>query len=128
MNSLEKIYLYEESTLEDIESLATAIDYDDSDITDRIEVTKIVYDDCDEIVYNPEDFDSSKSNTIHVTYYVINDLNVSDEKTVKLYILKNGLEINFNIYDRYISEDYLYTLENDSKWKSGKMEGWKVRR
>lgn len=116
--TVEKRYLYEESTLEDIESLATAIDYDDSDITDRIEVTKIVYDDCDEIVYNPEDFDSSKSNTIHVTYYVINDLNVSDEKTVKLYILKNGLEINFNIYDRYISEDYLYTLENDSMWKS----------
>lgn len=116
--TVEKRYLYEESIFEDIKNLATAIDYDDNDITERIGVTKIKYDDCGEIVYNPEDFDSSKSNTIHVTYYVINDLNVSDEKTVKLYILKNGLEINFNIYDRYISEDYLYTLENDSIWKS----------
>lgn len=117
--TVEKRYLYEESTFEDIKNLASAIDYDDSDITEYIEVTKIKYDDCEETIYSPSDFDSSKSNTIHVTYYVKNDLGVADEITVKLYILKNGLDINFNIYDRYISKDYLHTLGNNSIWKSG---------
>lgn len=117
--SIEKRYLYEENTFEDIKSLASAIDYNDEDITNEIIISKIIYDDTGEFELNPNDFDINKSNTIHVTYFVMNDLNVSDEVTIKLYILRKGLDIDFNIYERYISSDYLYTLENESKWKNG---------
>lgn len=37
---------------------------------------------------------------------------------MKLYILKDGIQIDFNIYDRYIDKNYLYTLEENSIWKS----------
>lgn len=119
---VEKRYLYEGDTIDDIQELAKAIDYTGDDITEKIVITKIVYDDDGVVVNYPDSFDSYKSDTIHVTYYVVNDLGIKAIKTVKLYILRNGMKIDFNIYDRYIEKDYLYTLEDNSIWKNNDYE------
>lgn len=116
--AVDKRYIYEDNTLEDIKSLASASDYNGDDITSDIVITKIVYDDNGESVINPNDFDSSLSDTIHVTYYVKNKIGSDRTKTVKIFILKEGKNLDFHIYDRYISKDYIYTLEDTSKWNT----------
>lgn len=114
---VEKRYLYEEDTIDNIQELARAVDYTGEDLTEKIVITKIEYDDDGTIEYYPESFDSYKSDTIHVTYYVINDLGVEATKTVKLYILRKGTVVDFNIYDRYIGKEFIYTLQDNSIWK-----------
>lgn len=115
-------YIYEEDDIEDIKDLAHAEDELDGDITEDIIIKNITYDDTGESVDYPESFDSSKSNTIHVTYEVTNSNGITETKTVKLYILKEGRIIDLKLYDRYISRDYLNTLENNSLWKVNEYE------
>lgn len=117
--SIDKRYLYEDSTIDSIQELASAIDYNGDNITHKIVITKIEYDDTMKVVYYPDYFDPYISDIIHVTYYVKNDVGGEDTKTVKLYILRNGETVDFKIYDRYISRDFINTLEENSDWKSG---------
>ena len=55
--NVEQRYLYDDSTIEDIRNLARAIDYNGEDITNRIVITQIQYDDTGEIVDRPYEFD-----------------------------------------------------------------------
>lgn len=115
---VEKRYIYEEDTIDDIQKLAKAIDYTGEDLTERIVITSLEYDDDGSIDKYPEYFDPYKSDTIHVTYRVINDLGIEAIKTVKLYILRNGMELDYKIYDRYIKKEFFYTLQDNSVWKN----------
>lgn len=115
-------YIYEDDDIENIKDLASAEDEIDGDITDHIVVKNITYDDTGESIDYPSEFDSSKSNTIHITYEAINSDGVIGYKTVKLYILKEGKAIDLKLYDRYISKEFIYTLENNSLWKVNEYE------
>lgn len=111
-------YIDEDDDIEDIKDLASAEDELDGDITDQIIIKNITYDDTGRSVDYPEEFDPDESNTIHVTYEVTNSSGITETKTVKLYILKDGKTIGLKLYDRYISKDFIDTLEPNSLWRT----------
>ena len=113
---VEQRYIYEDDTIDSIKDLATAYDELDGDITDKIIVQSITYDDTGTTYYYPSTFDPYTSDTIHATYEVTNSSGIKEEKTVKLYILKDGVFVDLKIYDRYISKEFLNTLESNSIW------------
>lgn len=115
---IDKKYLYEDDDIEDIRRLPKATDELDGDISSKIVITNIKYDDTGESYNYPSSFDPFISDTIHVSYEVENNDGVKTNKTVILYILRDGKFIDLKIYDRYIKEEYLDTLESNSIWKS----------
>lgn len=117
---VEQRYLYDDSSIDDIKNLAIAFDDLDGDITNKIVIKEILYDNTNRKVTYPIAFDPNESDTIHVIYEVCNSAGLSTSKKVKLYILKDGDFLDLRIYDRYISKDFLYTLEENSIWKNDK--------
>lgn len=120
--------LYEDSTYEYIKELATAIDYDDTNIpSENIHITKFEYLVVDDngnsnvvvSIDNPVDFDPSLGEKLRVTY-VANGKERSATKTVTMIIIKEGVMYDLKIYNRYIDEYYYSKLDDDSKWKQGK--------
>ena len=99
---------------------ASAFDEADGDITDRIIIKKIEYEDgrVDENVVN---LNTEKIQSFYITYEVSNSFNVSNQKRKKYEIVENeSMTIDgedLMIYNRYISKEYLGSLKDISIWK-----------
>ena len=99
---------------------ASAFDEADGDISDRIIIKKIEYEDgrVDENVVN---LNTEKVQSFYITYEVSNSFNVSNQKRKKYEIVENeSMAIDgedLMIYNRYISKEYLGSLKDISIWK-----------
>ena len=95
-------------------------------ITSKITIKRITYED-GSVVENPTNLDTSKEQTVKVTYSVKNDRGGETEiaQTVKVVPKTHGGPIDEtnpdgspNIFARYINKDSEYTLPGNSKWRT----------
>ncbi len=95
-----------------------ASDKEDGDITNKVEIMKITYPNKEE--YTPLIFDtmaSSNDYTISkIEYKVTDEYKRSILKTANLYVYKRYENRIDNSQLRYISKDYITTLDSDSIW------------
>ena len=101
---------------------AKAIDEIEGDISHKIEIDYIVYENKDITVYIPSYLDLSDEGSILIKFNVINSDGISTSLERRYYILGKGEKIenyndNIKIYTRYISEEYVDTLDSNSIWK-----------
>ena len=99
-----------------------ALDEVDGDISKDIKVSQIVYEQSDNVVYNPSHLDISTPGCVYITFYVYNSENVKAELKRRYYILDYGQDIedyssDLKIYSRYIDEEFKDTLVDGSIWK-----------
>lgn len=102
---------------------AKAKDDLDGDISEKIVVEKIEYSLTKETIYNPSLLDLSKSQRIIVEFSVTNSGNKKVFLKKEFYILgkyeiNDDENENIKIYSRFINDDYLDTLDDDSIWRS----------
>ena len=101
---------------------AKAIDEIEGDISHKIEIDYIVYENKDITVYIPSYLDLSSEGSVLIKFNVINSDGISTSLERRYYILGKGEKIenyndNIKIYTRYISEEYVDTLDSNSIWK-----------
>ena len=101
---------------------AKAIDELEGDISSEIKVDFITYEDKNVTVFNPSYLDISEEGNILIKFYVRNSDGVVASVERKYHILGLGENIenysdNIKIYTRYISEEYVDTLDSNSIWK-----------
>ena len=99
-----------------------ALDELDGDISDKIKISYITYDNGN-TVYNPNGLDISKKGSVLIEFYVENSGGKKASVTRKFYILGEGEDDkdyreSLSIYSRYISEEYLNTLDDNSIWNA----------
>ncbi len=99
-----------------------ALDELDGDISDKIKISYITYDNGN-TVYNPNGLDISKKGSVLIEFYVENSGGKKASVTRKFYILGEGEDDkdyreSLSIYSRYISEEYLNTLDDNSIWNT----------
>lgn len=102
---------------------AKAKDDLDGDITDKIVVEYIKYVDDETTIYNPSKLDLSKGQKIIIEFSVTNSGDKKVNETKAFYILgkydvRDNVQEDIKIYSRFISDDYLETLDEDSIWRS----------
>ena len=134
-------YYQDENITPDIlKKNATAVDILEGDISDKIVIKSIEYDD-GTVVTDPAYLDTSKEQTAKITYYVENQRGGSIEKSQTVTVIPsskghwedgtdpvnpgaNGQAVAGEDYDgsrifsRYIREDCIYTLPGNSIWKT----------
>lgn len=104
-------------------SNARAIDELEGDISDKIIIKSIKYDNKNKTVTYPDYLEVDSEDTINITFAVSNNVGGTAEVTRKFYILGKGKENKdykegLQIYSRYIDEEYLYTLSDNSVWRN----------
>lgn len=102
---------------------ARAIDELEGDLSDKIVIKSIYYEQKNKIIEDPEYLELDSEDIVNITFSVSN--NVGGEATVtrKFYILGKGKSNddyveNVKIYSRFIDEEYLYTLDEYSVWNT----------
>ena len=118
-------YLNSTVTLADLLSVASARDDIDGDISSQIIVEKIEYED-GTVVNSPDSLDTTKVQQASITYSITNSQGkyVSKVSNVQIVAQRSASEEgDLQIYDRYIDEDYLDSLRDDSIWNTD--EGYK---
>ena len=119
-------FLKEDKKITDEELLklvnAKAVDELEGDISSNIDINYIDYESRNIITYFPSYLDISKEGSILINFYVKNSDGVMATIERRYYILGMGENIenysdNIKIYTRYISEEYIDTLDPNSIWK-----------
>ena len=101
---------------------ARANDELEGDISNNIVVDYIKYEKDGTTINNPSSLDISKSQSVLISFSITNSGGKKSSTTRRYYILGNGEDIvrqdNTNIYSRFISEEYVNTLNDNSVWRS----------
>lgn len=105
------------------QSNAEAYDEKQGDITDKIVIKSIEYRDKEKTVEYPNYLEVDQKDQVTIKYTVTNDVGGTSEVTRIFYILGKGVEIenysdNIKIYSRYISKNYIGTLDTNSIWNN----------
>lgn len=117
----ENIYFVDEVvTKEDLKKNAIAKDEIDGDISNKVIIEKIEYED-GRIDNFPDKLDTSKKQIIKITYSVTNSNNDKVSKAKDYQIIDKGaslieLDDEDKIYNRYIELNTLKTLKDNSIW------------
>lgn len=102
---------------------AKATDPKQGDLSENIKITSIVYRDKEKTINNPDYLEVDSKDMVTITFYVENDVGGETLVNRRFYIIGKGSEIenysdSIEIYSRYISKDYLYTLDDNSIWNT----------
>lgn len=122
IESMERWFLSSwDVTIEDVLEKIKAYDKEDGDISDSIIVTKVIYDD-GTVVENPTTINTvledGATKTIEVVYQVCDSYQKVVEQTDTIYIYQDSSEIKQTSFIRFISEDYIDSLEEESIWQN----------
>ncbi len=120
-------YFFKEDRKIDNEELlklvnAKAIDEVEGDISSNIGIESITYEDKNVTTYNPSYLDVSEEGSILIKFFVRNSDGIvaSIERKYRIFGMGENIENysdNIKIYTRYISEEYVETLDSNSVWK-----------
>lgn len=105
------------------QSNARAIDELEGDLSDKIIIKSIEYENKNKTVSYPDYLELDSEDTVNITFVVSNNVGGTAEVTRKFYILGKGKDNKdykegLQIYSRYIDEKYLYTLSDNSIWNT----------
>ena len=109
-------YFYKNANVDKTEILkqTEAIDYEDGDISDKIVIDSIKDKDGKEV--SKDKIDTSKIASFVVTYKVTDKYKASNTCTATFTIIDKDVAVD-SYSMRYISKDYLNTLDAESSWK-----------
>ena len=123
MSTTQKYYYTDQTvTSDDLKQNANATDEIEGDISSRITIKTIEYSD-GTVAENPTALDTSKEQTVKITYYVTNDRGGEVAKSDIVTIVRanpdgaGGDYYGTKIFARYIDKDTTYTLPGNSRWK-----------
>lgn len=101
---------------------AKANDELDGDISKNIVVDYIKYEKDGTTINHPAYLDISKNQSVLISFSITNSGGKSSNTTRRYYILGKGEDIDvqddINIYSRFIEEEYLETLNDNSIWRN----------
>lgn len=137
MSTTQKYYYTDQTvTSDDLKQNANATDEIEGDISSRITIKTIEYSD-GTVAENPTALDTSKEQTVKITYYVTNDRGGEVAKSDIVTIVRakpdgtpedhtntddpdgaGGDYYGTKIFARYIDKDTTYTLPGNSRWKT----------